>query len=129
LNFGLRRSRNAAGLRSSTGAFSDRFNADVSLIDGARFHVSAEHIERAVCVVGGRVEVESHTGTFAKDQSIVFKPGAEIVLKASGTARLIILGGEPLGEERHIYWKMRSETGTMPADPGDRYPTCWHALF
>jgi redox-sensitive bicupin YhaK (pirin superfamily) len=96
------------GLRSPTRAFSDLFNADVSLIDGARFHVSAEHIERAVYVVGGRVEVEGQTGTFAKDQLIVFKPGAEIVLKATGTAPLMILGGEPLGEERHIYWNFVS---------------------
>jgi redox-sensitive bicupin YhaK (pirin superfamily) len=98
------------GLRSPTRAFSDLFDADVSLIDGARFQVSAEHIERAAYVVGGQVEIEGQTGSFTKDQLIVFKPGAEIVLKASGAARLMILGGEPLPEKRHIFWNFVSSS-------------------
>jgi redox-sensitive bicupin YhaK (pirin superfamily) len=96
------------GLRSPTRAFSDFFDADVSLVDGARFQVSAEHIERAAYVVGGQVEIEGQIGSFTKDQLIVFKPGAEIVLKASGAARLMILGGEPLPEKRHIFWNFVS---------------------
>ena len=98
------------GLRSPTRAFSDLFDADVSLIDGARFQVSAEHIERAAYVIGGQVEIEGQTGSFTKDQLIVFKPGAEIVLKASGAARLMILGGEPLPEQRHIFWNFVSSS-------------------
>jgi redox-sensitive bicupin YhaK (pirin superfamily) len=98
------------GLRSPTSAFSDLFDADISLIDGARFQVSAEHVERAAYVVGGQVEIEGQTGSFTKDQLIVFKPGAEIVLKASGPARLMILGGEPLPEERHIFWNFVSSS-------------------
>ena len=98
------------GLRSPTRAFSDLFDADLSLIDGARFQVSAEHIERAAYVVGGQVEIEGQTGSFTKDQLIVFKPGAEIVLKESGAARLMILGGEPLPEQRHIFWNFVSSS-------------------
>jgi redox-sensitive bicupin YhaK (pirin superfamily) len=98
------------GLRSPTSAFSDLFDADVSLVAGARFQVSAEHIERAAYVVGGQVEIEGQTGSFTKDQLIVFKPGAEIVLKASGAARLMILGGEPLPEKRHIFWNFVSSS-------------------
>jgi hypothetical protein len=98
------------GLRSPTRAFSELFDADVSLVDGARFQLSAEHIERAAYVVGGQVEIEGQTGSFTKDQLIVFKPGAEIVLKASGAARLMILGGEPLPEQRHIFWNFVSSS-------------------
>jgi redox-sensitive bicupin YhaK (pirin superfamily) len=39
---------------------------------------------------------------------VVFKPGAEIVLRASGATRLMLLGGEPLGEKRQIYWNFVS---------------------
>ena len=46
----------------------------------------------------------------SKDQLIVFKPGAEIVLKASGAARLMIMGGEPLPEQRHIFWNFVSSS-------------------
>jgi redox-sensitive bicupin YhaK (pirin superfamily) len=98
------------GLRSPTRAFSELFDADVSLVDGARFQLSAEHIERAAYVVGGQVEIEGQTGSFTKDQLIVFKAGAEIVLKASGAARLMILGGEPLPEQRHIFWNFVSSS-------------------
>lgn len=97
-----------AGLRSPTRTFSDLFNADVALIDGARFQIGAEHIERAAYVVSGEVEVEGQTGAFAKDQLIVFRPGAEIVLRARGAARLMVLGGEPLAEKRHVYWNFVS---------------------
>jgi redox-sensitive bicupin YhaK (pirin superfamily) len=96
------------GLRSPTRTFSDLFNADVALKDGARFAVSAEHVERAVYVVSGAIEIAGQTGRFDKDQLVVFKPGAEIVLRASGATRLMVLGGEPLGEKRHIYWNFVS---------------------
>ncbi|MGL5164885.1 MAG: pirin family protein [Afipia sp.] len=96
------------GLRSPTRTFSDLFNADVALNDGARFRIDAEHIERAVYVVSGAIEIAGQTGRFGKDQLVVFRPGAEIVLRASGPARLMVLGGEPLGEKRHIYWNFVS---------------------
>ena len=96
------------GLRSSTRTFSDLFNADIALKDGARFVISPEHVERAAYVVSGEIEIAGQTGRFGKDQLIVFKPGVEIVLRASGAARLMVLGGEPLGEKRHIYWNFVS---------------------
>jgi redox-sensitive bicupin YhaK (pirin superfamily) len=96
------------GRRAPTRAFSDLFNADVSLIDGARFRIDAEHLERAVYVVSGAIEIAGQTGSFGKDRLVVFKPGAEIVLRASGATRLMLLGGEPLPEKRHIYWNFVS---------------------
>ena len=98
------------GLRSPTRTFSDLFNADVALKNGASFAISAEHVERAVYVVSGAIEIAGQTGSFRKDQLVVFKPGAEIVLRASGAARLMVLGGEPLSEQRHIYWNFVSSS-------------------
>jgi redox-sensitive bicupin YhaK (pirin superfamily) len=69
----------------------------------ARLQIPAEHIERAAFVVSGEVEVESQTGTFRETQLVVFKPGAEIVLKARSAVRLMLLGGEPFAEQRHVY--------------------------
>ena len=96
------------GHRAGTRAFSDLFNADVSLTDGARLRIDAEHVERAVYVVSGAIEIAGQTGSFGKDRLVVFKPGAEIVLSASGATRLMLLGGEPLPEKRHIYWNFVS---------------------
>jgi redox-sensitive bicupin YhaK (pirin superfamily) len=88
--------------------YSDLFNADVSLTDGARLCIDAEHVERAVYVISGEIEVAGQTGSFGKDRLVVFKPGAEIVLRAVGAARLMLLGGEPLPEKRYIYWNFVS---------------------
>ncbi|PTQ12234.1 hypothetical protein CLG96_06710 [Sphingomonas oleivorans] len=97
-----------AGRQAPTRIFSDTLYADVILDDGARFRVDADHIERAAYVVGGEIEVAGQTGRFGRDQLVIFKPGAEIVLKAVGATRLMLLGGEPLEGERHIYWNFVS---------------------
>ncbi|AOF94091.1 pirin family protein [Sinorhizobium sp. RAC02] len=96
------------GRRAPTKTFSDLFNADVALVSGARFRIDGEHIERAVFVVSGAIGVAGQDERFTADQLIVFKPGSEIVLKAIGPARLMVLGGEPLAEKRHIFWNFVS---------------------
>jgi redox-sensitive bicupin YhaK (pirin superfamily) len=96
------------GRRASTRTFSDLFNADVSLIDGARYRIDQEHVERAVYVASGAIEIAGQSGSYGKDRLVVFKPGAEIVLRASGATRLMLLGGEPVAEKRHIYWNFVS---------------------
>ncbi|MFP5455374.1 MAG: pirin family protein [Alphaproteobacteria bacterium] len=98
------------GLRSPVKAYSDMVYADIVLIDGARYQLKAEHVERAVYVVEGSVEVAGQTGAFAAGELVVFKPGAEIVLKAKGAARLMLIGGEPFPEGRNIYWNFVSSS-------------------
>jgi redox-sensitive bicupin YhaK (pirin superfamily) len=98
------------GLTSPVKTFSDMVYADIALQDGARYQLKAEHIERAIYVVGGEVEVIGQTGGFATNELIIFKPGAEIVLRARGAARLMLLGGEPLSEQRHIFWNFVSSS-------------------
>jgi len=39
---------------------------------------------------------------------VIFKPGAEIVLRAKGATRLMLFGGEPFAEARNIYWNFVS---------------------
>jgi redox-sensitive bicupin YhaK (pirin superfamily) len=96
------------GSRASTGTFSDLFSADVSLTDGARYRIDQEHVERAVYIASGAIEIAGQSGTYGKDRLVVFKPGAEIVLRASGASRLMLVGGEPLAGKRHIYWNFVS---------------------
>ena len=116
------------GLRSPTRTFSDLFNADVALKNGASFAISAEHVERAVYVVSGAIEIAGQTGSFRKDQLVVFKPGAEIVLRTSGAARLMVLGGEPLSEQRHIYWNFVSSSKARLGEIDIVKIDCHHAL-
>lgn len=95
------------GMTSPTRTHSDLFNAEVVLEPGARLKIGAEHIERAVYVVSGGIEIEGERAAVA-ERLLVFKPGEEIVVRALGFTRLMLLGGEPLAEPRHVYWNFVS---------------------
>ncbi|WP_347304105.1 pirin family protein [Croceibacterium sp. TMG7-5b_MA50] len=96
------------GLVSPVGTLSDMVYADIVLAPGARYRLTAEHVERAVYLVEGEVTAEGQDGGFAAGELIVFKPGAEIVLASARGARLMLIGGEPFPEKRHIYWNFVS---------------------
>jgi redox-sensitive bicupin YhaK (pirin superfamily) len=87
----------------------DLVYADISMASGSRYRVKAEHIERAIYVVSGTIGVEGQTGGFNANELVIFKPDAEIVLRADGgPARLMLVGGEPYPEPRTIFWNFVS---------------------
>jgi len=96
------------GLRSPVRTYSDTLYADLVLADDARYQLKAEHVERAIYVVSGAVEIVGQQGQFATGEFVVFKPGAEIVLRGMGATRLMLVGGEPFPEQRQIYWNFVS---------------------
>jgi len=97
------------GLTSPVEALSDLIYADLRLDDGARYRLSADHVERAAYVISGTLQVEG-AGSFGPDQLVIFKPGAELVLRGQGETRLVIAGGEPFPEQRYIYWNFVSSS-------------------
>lgn len=96
------------GLLSPVKTYSDTLYADLILADDARYQLRADHIERAVYVVGGTVEIVGQEGQFQAGEFVVFKPGAEIVLRGVGQTRLMLVGGEPFPEQRNIFWNFVS---------------------
>lgn len=100
------------GERSPVRLLSDMFYAEVILQGDARLEVPKEHEERAAYVVDGSISISPDAEMFHAGQLIVFKPGSEIVLNtsASGDARVMILGGEPLEGRRHIWWNFVSSS-------------------
>lgn len=48
------------------------------------------------------------TSVFAAGELVVLKPGAEVIVTAVGAARLMLIGGEPIPEQRHIFWNFVS---------------------
>ena len=99
------------GVRSPVQIMSEMFYADVTLVEGARIPVPAEHEERAAYIVDGSVELLPEGVTYNAGQLLIFKPGEEIVLQAPVTsARLMLLGGEPLDGPRHIWWNFVSSS-------------------
>jgi redox-sensitive bicupin YhaK (pirin superfamily) len=100
----------AFGQRSPVPVFSDLMYVDAVLKAGSRLQVPVEHIERAMFVVSGEIEVVGQTGSFGQHQFIVFSPGAEIVLQTDIGAHLMLVGGEPFPEPRHVYWNFVSSS-------------------
>jgi redox-sensitive bicupin YhaK (pirin superfamily) len=85
------------GARSPVPARSPMFYADAEL-DGT-FSVPPEHRERAAYVVDGTVEAAGQA--FAAGRMLVFEDGKAAAL--SGKARVLLLGGEPIGPRR-LWW-------------------------
>jgi redox-sensitive bicupin YhaK (pirin superfamily) len=96
------------GLASPVATLSDMVYADIALAPGARYQLRREHVERAVYVVEGSISAAGQQGAFAAGELVVFKPDAEIVLSSDRGARLMLIGGEPFPEKRHIYWNFVS---------------------
>lgn len=97
--------------KSPVKIFSEMFYADVSLEKNAKLQIPAEHEERGVFITEGAVEFLPNDGTFNAGQLVILKPKQDIVLScASEKCRLMLFGGEPFGEKRHIWWNFVSSS-------------------
>ncbi|MGE0255339.1 MAG: pirin family protein [Alphaproteobacteria bacterium] len=96
------------GLRSPVHVYSPLVFAEAKLAAGATLVVPPEHAERALHVAEGAVAcggTRIETGTMA-----VFPAGEDIVATADGPATVILIGGEPLDGERHLWWNFVSSS-------------------
>ena len=96
--------------RSPVETLSEMFYADVSLTAGAKLPIAADVEERAVFVVEGSIGFSGEANVFHAGQLVVLKSKQEItVTSASPSARIMLLGGEPIGE-RYIWWNFVSSS-------------------
>jgi redox-sensitive bicupin YhaK (pirin superfamily) len=119
------------GQRSPVPVFSAMFYADAQLAAGASIPLAVEHAERAVYILDGAVEIAGER--FEAPRLLVFNPGDAITIRAVSPARLLLLGGEPMDGERHLWWNFVSSSkerieaakadwkagrfGVVPGDP------------
>ena len=120
----------AYGARSPVKTFSPLFYADVAMPAGCELFLPSEHEERAAYIVDGAVTCGNERAE--RGRMLVFAKGAEVVLRASADARIVLIGGAPIDGERHIWWNFVSssearieqakrdwEEGRFPKVPGD----------
>lgn len=100
------------GARSPVETLSPMFYGDLRLDAGARLSLAADHAERAAYVVEGNLEVAGDACCFEAGQLVIFKPGASVELRAGKqkSARLMLIGGEPMDGPRHIFWNFVSSS-------------------
>lgn len=119
----------AYGLASPARTHSPLFYVHAELRNGARIALPDGHEQRAVYVASGSV----HCGDaqFGCGRLLVLRAGAAPEVRAIGDARLMLLGGAPIGE-RHLWWNFVSSSrerieqakadwsaGRMKLPPGD----------
>jgi len=96
------------GETSPVKTHSDLFYADVRLDAGARLPISADHEERGLYLVAGRIRIAGQV--FEAGKLIAFKPKSEIVVEALEACHFMLLGGEPADGPRHIWWNFVSSS-------------------
>jgi redox-sensitive bicupin YhaK (pirin superfamily) len=119
----------AYGLTNKVKTHSPMFYLDVTLDAGARLALPPEHAERAIYIVSGALIDEGQR--YEAGRMLVFASGGEPLVVAETRARLMLLGGAPLGP-RYIWWNLVSsrpdrirqarddwQSGRMSLPPGD----------
>jgi redox-sensitive bicupin YhaK (pirin superfamily) len=96
------------GARSPVATLSPMFYADAVFGSGTNLALDFPYAERAAYVAEGEIEHEAKR--FGAGQMLVFRAGSEAVISAPGTARVLLLGGEPLDGERFIWWNFVSSS-------------------
>lgn len=97
----------AWGVRSPARTLSPTFYVDVTLAAGGSIDVPTGYTERGLFVVEGAVEIGAHALTTGP--IITLEPGAAVTLRAARAARVMMLGGESVGE-RHVWWNFVSSS-------------------
>jgi redox-sensitive bicupin YhaK (pirin superfamily) len=90
---------------------SDLFYVELQLQPGARIEMPAEYSEQAIYVAEGELDL-GRDGVFAAGQLLVLKPKTAVTLMAgrNGSARVMLLGGEPMDGPRYLSWNFVSSS-------------------
>lgn len=96
----------ALGLTSAVTTHSPLFYVDVELDAGASVDLPDNYPERAAYIVHGRIESDS---LHEAGNLLVFGAGTAAITAVDGPARVMLLGGAPVGE-RHIWWNFVAST-------------------
>jgi redox-sensitive bicupin YhaK (pirin superfamily) len=90
---------------SPAATHSPLFYIDVEAEPGARVHLPDDHEERALYVADGAIDLDGVR--YETGKMLVLTPGAPVMFTTPGAARVMLLGGAPIGE-RHIFWNLVS---------------------
>jgi len=126
----------AYGMTSPVRVPMEIFYVDAQMKDASTLTLPDEYEERGAMVVGG--VVESGGARHETGAMILFDKGERAEIKASGDARVMLLGGAPLDGPRHVWWNFVSSSherleqakadwkamrlGTIPGDDREFIP-------
>lgn len=104
--------------------------ADILMNAGSSIPIEADADERAVLVALGDASLDGEK--LERHSLYILKPGQAMTLRATGDARVMLLGGEAFTTPRHVWWNFVSSSrdrinqakhdwkdGRFPLVPGD----------
>ncbi|HVY66465.1 MAG TPA: pirin family protein [Gammaproteobacteria bacterium] len=97
----------AYGARSPVTTYSPTLYLEVGMPAGAELALPSDVAERAAYVAEGAVTIADRA--YAEGTLAVARTGTPITLRASTASRVMVVGGEPLGQ-RHIWWNFVSSS-------------------
>lgn len=117
------------GVTSPVKTYSPTFFAEAAMVQGASLTMPDTYSERAIYVANGSITLD---GVVCNAHSmVVLNPQQSVTITAQEYSRVVIIGGEPLGE-RHVWWNFISsdkariekakedwKQGRFPAIPDD----------
>jgi redox-sensitive bicupin YhaK (pirin superfamily) len=98
----------AYGVASPVQTLSTLFYVEARMPEGTTLAVPTEPAERAAYVVEGEVSCDGEL--IAAPRMIVFGRGSDATLYAGTNAHVVLLGGDPLDGERHLWWNFVSSS-------------------
>lgn len=91
-------------LESSAVVHSPLFYADIDVkIDAGQIEWQLSSEEEAGLYIA-RGAIESEGESYTVGSMVLFEKGTKVSFRAKQNSRLMLLGGEPLKEKRHLYW-------------------------
>ncbi|HEX4842473.1 MAG TPA: pirin family protein, partial [Limnobacter sp.] len=98
----------AWGEEAPVQVFSPIFYVDANMPAGSTLRLPADYTDRAAHVGMGQVQVGNTT--LSPTQMAVFNAGEAVEIRALKDSRVMLLGGEPLGGPRFIWWNFVSSS-------------------
>ncbi len=118
------------GVTAPTTQYAATIYADIVMDAGARILIEADADERAVVLALGEAELDGMK--LERHAMVVLAPGEALTLRATSSARIMLLGGEAFNTPRHAWWNFVSSSrdrinvaksdwkmGKFPTIPGD----------
>jgi redox-sensitive bicupin YhaK (pirin superfamily) len=100
----------AYGAASPVAVLSPLFYVEARLERGAALALPDGYAGRAAYVVAGAIAVAVDEKPAGEGAMLVFHPGVPARLEALDAATVMLLGGDPLDGERHIWWNFVSSS-------------------
>jgi len=90
------------GLKSPVDTLIDTLFVECKLKEHAELNIPATTEERAIHILSGSVKLDNYD--YGNQRMLILKPNSEIKVTATDEAHIILLGGSPLEEPRHLWW-------------------------